>query len=447
MTKINQSPRRAWQTAILVMVLLSVTLAQSIELDLRQVRELALKNNSEIKLARKAVEKSGRQIEESRGKLLPTVSAFANYQRAWELPTIFFDNPNGPGKITFKMGSEHTLISGLNFQQPLYLGGAAWNGYQLSRLGKTMAELQAGSTRESVLLNATSAYFGLLFARSAVAVMETALQTAQENLKQVQEFKAAGKASDFDVLRAEVQVATYQPQVISARNNVRLAESRLRMVTGIDQQTELIIRDQLSYEPNSLVKQSVEDLYQLALEQRPEVGMITLRKTMAEKQLSLARAVQIPSLVFNTAYRYQGERQDSQFTKDDFFKSFNSSIAINIPLFNGLQTRAKIQTAKIGIREIEDQKEALLRNIRMEVEAAYFTMEEAEQKVTAQTKLVEQAREAFRLAKLRYREGASTQLEVMNAELALNQAQMTYQQSLFEYNLAQAGLEKALNQL
>jgi len=83
----------------------------------------------------------------------------------------------------------------------------------------------------------------------------------------------------------------------------------------------------------------------------------------------------------------------------------------------------------------------------MEVEGAYFTMQEAEQKVAAQIKLVEQAQEAFRLAKLRYREGASTQLDVMNAELSLNQAQMTYQQSLFEYNLALAGLEKALNQL
>ncbi|NOZ75851.1 MAG: TolC family protein [FCB group bacterium] len=436
-----------WAFALILMALPGIALTQSIELDLGKVRNLALKNNPDVKLAQKAIEKSGRQIQESRGGLLPTVSAFANYKRAWELPTVYFDNPNGPGKISFKMGSEHTFISGLNFQQPLFLGGAAWNGYQLSRLGKTMAELQANTTRESVLLNATSAYFSLLFARSSVSVMESALQTAKENLKQVQEFKAAGKSSDFDVLRAEVQVATYQPQVISARNNVRLAESQLRMVTGLDQNTELVIHDKLSYKPNSLVSRNVDDLYRMALERRPEVNMIYLRKTMAEKQLNLVQAAQSPALVFNTAYQYQGERQDFNFSKDDFFKSFNSSIGINIPLFNGLQTRAKIQQARISIRETDDQKEALLRGIRMEVEAAYFTAEEAEQKVIAQTKLVEQAREAFRLAKLRYREGASTQLEVMNAELLLNQAQMTFQQSLFEYNLALAGLEKAINQL
>jgi len=439
--------RTVWRSIVPGALLLTILTAQSIELDLETVRQLALQNNPQVKLSQKAIDKASQQVQEARGGLLPTVNAFANYQRAWELPTIFFDNPNGPGKISFKMGSEHTVMTGLTIQQPLYLGGAAWNGYKVSQLGKSMAETQARSTRESILLEATSAYLGLLFTRSVVSVIESALETAQENLKQVKEFRSAGKASDFDVLRAEVQVATYRPQVISARNNVRLAESRLRMVTGIDQSTELVIHDQLSYEPNSLIEQDVNDLFQLALERRPDIQLLELQKAVAEKQLSLARAAQSPAIFFKTAYQYQGERQDLNFTGNDFFKSFNSSLSLSIPVFNGFQTRAKIQKAKIGLREVDDHKEALLRGIRMEVEGAYFTMQEAEQKVAAQIKLVEQAQEAFRLAKLRYREGASTQLDVMNAELSLNQAQMTYQQSLFEYNLALAGLEKALNQL
>ncbi len=439
--------RTVWRSIVPGALLLTILTAQSIELDLETVRQLALQNNPQVKLSQKAIDKASQQVQEARGGLLPTVNAFANYQRAWELPTIFFDNPNGPGKISFKMGSEHTVMTGLTIQQPLYLGGAAWNGYKVSQLGKSMAETQARSTRESILLEATSAYLSLLFTRSVVSVIESALETAQENLKQVKEFRSAGKASDFDVLRAEVQVATYRPQVISARNNVRLAESRLRMVTGIDQSTELVIHDQLSYEPNSLIEQDVNDLFQLALERRPDIQLLELQKAVAEKQLSLARAAQSPAIFFKTAYQYQGERQDLNFTGNDFFKSFNSSLSLSIPVFNGFQTRAKIQKAKIGLREVDDHKEALLRGIRMEVEGAYFTMQEAEQKVAAQIKLVEQAQEAFRLAKLRYREGASTQLDVMNAELSLNQAQMTYQQSLFEYNLALAGLEKALNQL
>jgi len=345
------------------------------------------------------------------------------------------------------MGSENTVTAGLNLQQPIFLGGAAWNGYQMSKLGNKLAQNQEQTTRQSVLFDATGAYYSVLFTRSAVEVMETALETARENLKQVQEFRAAGKSSDFDVLQAEVQAASYQPQVISARNNARLAESRLRTVIGLDPSVELVINDKLTYEPSDLTKQDIDNIFNLALTNRPEVRSIKLQKSMAQRQLSLARAAYSPALIFQTAYQYQGQRNDLNFTGDDFNKSFNSSLSLSIPIFNGLQTSAKVQQAKIGLHEVDDQREALVRGIRMEVEGAYFTMQEAEEKVTAQIKLVEQAREAFRLAKLRYQEGASTQLEVMNSELVLSQAQMTHQQSLYEYNLALAGLQKALNQL
>ncbi|RMF06605.1 MAG: TolC family protein [Candidatus Neomarinimicrobiota bacterium] len=428
-------------------LLLTVLGAQTLEVDLATVRQLALENNPQMKLAEKSREKAQAQVKEARAALLPKVSAFSRYQRAWELPTIFFDNPAGPGKISFKMGSYHTLVSGVNIKQPLFVGGAVWTGYQMNKLNAQLVDLQSQATKENILMDAISAYWGYLFARSTVQVMEAALKTAQENLNQVKEFQAAGKSSDFDVLRAEVQVATYQPQVISARNNARLAESRLKMVMGLDETVTLVPRDSLVYRPNDWSGYSVDDLFRMAVENRPEAQQIDLQKSLAKKQLVLARSSLAPALQFATDYQYQGERDNSQFTKDDFFKSFNSSLSLSIPLFNGGEAHSKIQQAKIGIREVEDQEEAFLQGIRMEIESAYYTMKEAEEKVTAQEKLVEQAQEAFRLAKLRYAEGASTQLEVMNAELALDQARMTYQQSLLEYNLALSGLEKAVNQL
>ena len=85
--------------------------------------------------------------------------------------------------------------------------------------------------------------------------------------------------------------------------------------------------------------------------------------------------------------------------------------------------------------------------IKLEVKNAYLTMREAEEKVSTQELTIDQAEEALRLAKLSYAEGASTQLDVLNANLSLKQAKMNYQQSLLEYNLALAGLKKAINEL
>lgn len=423
--------------------------AQSLELNLETVRKLALENNPQLKAAQKDIQKATTKVKESFGSLLPTVNTYANYQRAWELPTIYFDNPDptGPKKISFKMGQTHTLASGLKIDQPLYLGGSAWNGYQLAQLGQDLSAQQLKITRTDVLLNATDAYLGLLFARSVIDVNKQAVETAEKNLQQVQNLEAVGKGSHFDVLRAEVQLASLQPQLISAQNNARLAESRLKMALNLSSNQTVEVTEKLTYKPSPLTAIGVETLVQQAFQQRPEMQILSTQKVMAQKQVSLSRASLMPKLVFSTTYQYQGEKETTNFKKDDFFNSFNSSISVSLPLFTGYQTQSRIQQAKIELQKTSDQADLVRQAIRLEVETALFTTREAEEKVKSQEKLVEQSQEALRLASLRFQEGSSTQLDVMNAELSLNQARMSYNQSLFEYNLALARLNKALNQL
>jgi outer membrane protein TolC len=424
-------------------------LGQPLELDLETVHQIAVANNPQLKVAQKDRDRARSQVKASFGGLLPTVATYSSYQRAWELPTIFFDNPDptGPPKISFKVGQTHTLVSGIKFEQPLFLGGAAWNGYQLAKLGYNLSETQYEMTRETVLLDATTAYLGLLFARSLIDMSQQAVETAEENLQQVQEMEKVGKASRFDILRAEVQLASVKPQLISAQNNVRLAESRLRMVLNLPANQKLVVTETLQYVPDPLMAEKVEELVQKALEKRPEMQALLTQKAMAQKQVAISRSTLAPKVLFSTTYQYQGEKESTDFTQDDFFKSFNSSISMNLPLFSGWQNQTQIQQAKINLRILDDQEAMLRQTIRGEVESAFFTIQETEEKVLSQIKLVEQAQEALRLARLRYREGSSTQLDVMNAEVALNQARMSHYQSLFEYNLARTQLQKALNQL
>ncbi len=453
--------------AILLLSLSISLYAETLDLDLKTARKITLENNPGIKLAREGVNKSSQQIIESRAGLLPTVSAFSSLQHAWELPTMVMDMPGTSfiipgeavgspidlpiempgGKRKFKMGSENTIASGINFNQPVFTGGMIWNGYQISKIGYNIAQSQLKLTEQNILTNLTSAYYGVLFSKSAIIVSEEALQSSEENLAQVQKFYNAGKSSQFDILRAEVQVANMKPIVVSAKNNFRLAESRLRMVMGIGESTELNYTEEMELKYSDLTEKTLAELIEIATSTRPEMMIMNNQKQIANRQLSMSKAAFMPSIVFGTAYQYQGQRDDFKFVGDDFFKSFNSSISINIPLFNGFKNSAKLQQAKIAIKESDHQAESLTNGIKLEVKGAFFTMKEAQEKVQTQQKTIEQAKEAQRLARLMYSEGASTQLDVLNANLALNQARMNYQQSLFEYNVALANLKKSINQL
>ncbi|MFC1550118.1 TolC family protein [Candidatus Neomarinimicrobiota bacterium] len=441
--------RKIHSILFIVIVALSVIPVQSQELvlDFTAAKELALKNNPKMHLSQAALAISKTRISEARSALLPTIDAFSQYQRAWELPTVIFEDPFSDGVIEFKMGTEHTLVYGVNLQQPLFAGGAIWSSYQIARHGYNIAQAQLTATHQNLILNVATSYYATLFSRSVVRVMEEALETAQENLEQVQKIRAVGQSSDFDVLRAEVGVANFRPLLISARNNYRLARSQLKQVLGIDGNPDIKINEKLIYTKNEFSNINIEDLMIIALNSRPEMKILDEQKLISKRQLVLARSALMPNLIFGTAYQYQGQKEKFEFGNDDFYKSFNSSISFNFPLFHGLQTRARVQKAKINIRETDLQEKTLTDGLRLEVESAYYTIQETEQNVQTQMKIIDQATEALRLARLLYAEGAGTQLDVMNAESALNQTKMNYQQSLFEYNIALAKLKKALNQL
>jgi len=443
--------------------------AQVLELTLEKARELALINNPQIKLANEAVKKSDAQVTEARAGLLPTFSAFSSYQRAWDLQTTVIPNFLKPmfdplnlalynagylpeyqesdEYIEMAFGLESTLTYGVNIQQPLFVGGAIWNGYQISQSVRKITKSQFQATRQATLLEVTNAYNGVLFARSLMGVMQQSLAAAEKNLEQVQKFRATGMSSDFDVLRAEVQLATYKPQLVSAENGAHLAVSNLLRIIGLGDTELVIISEELTYLPNEYSNQSFQTLVAMALTNRPESKMLIEQQSIAQRQLSLAKASLMPSLVFGTSYQFQGQRNDLDFTADDFAKSFNSSLSLSIPIFSGLGNSARIQQAKVGLNETRYREEALIQGIKLEVEGAYYKMKEAEENVSTQSKVIDSAQEALRLAHLRYAEGASTQLEVMNAEVALYQTRLNYQRTLFEYNTALAGLKKALNQL
>jgi len=442
--------------------------AETLNLNLEKAKEIALANNPSLKLAREGVRKSSQQVIEARGNLMPTVSGFTSLQHAWDLqenkiPNFLktpFDMLNynmytaglipsfveQPEYLQMAFGLENTLVAGIQVQQPVYVGGNIWNGYQISRLAYSITQSQMKSTEQQIMTDLTSSYYGVLFAKSALGVTEESLQSAMENLDQVKKFYDSGKSSNFDVLRAEVQVANIRPMVISAKNGFILAESRLKMVMGVSDDTEFIITEELELNYSDLTEKSLEELMEMAFESRPEIKIMKNQKQIINRQVSMSKAAFMPSVMFGTTLQYQGQSAAIDFTKDDFSKALNSSVSISIPLFAGLKNSAKYQQAKIAVKESDHQYEQLKQGITLEVKGAYLKMKEALEKVQTQQKTVEQAKEARRLARLLYSEGSSTQLDVLNAGLAVQQAQMNYQQSLYEYNVALANLKKAINQ-
>ncbi len=468
-----------------LLLFLGLASAETLVLDLETAKEIALENNPTIKIAEKGVRRAQAQITEARGGLLPSVSAFSSLDHAWDLqknvipnflkPSLAptnraigdalltlgeqFDNPElkeqgqgmlqsvemMPDFLEMAFGLENTFVYGVQLQQPLFTGGALWNGYKISKIGRDIARQQLISVKQGLLDNVTQTYYFALFAKSAMEVSNEALKSARENLDQVQKFFDSGKSSRLDLLRAEVQVANLKPSVISAENNLKRAFSNLNIMLGFDSDKQIVLSDKLEYKKSLLQDMTLKELVEMAKLNRPEIAILDNQREIAEKQLAISKGAYLPTLSLGTTYQYMGMKNDLDFTSDDFNKSFNTSLSLSIPLFNGFKRSAKVQKAKIQTNEVRFQRNSAVDGIRMEVENGYYLLEEAEKKVETQQKTIEQAKEALRLATLMYKEGAATQLDVLNSNLSLKTARMNYQQSLLEFNNAISKLKKAIN--
>ena len=450
--------------SLLVMVLFLVPLtifAQEITvLDLERSVDLALKNNPNIRIAEKEVSKASAGVWEAYSNILPQLDASASFQKAWEIQETVIPNfiklmfPPGspeveqmPDYVKIAFGIENTFRYGATVTQPLYLGGAGIAGIQLSMAARDVAEENLEDQRQNLIYQTADAFYLSLLTKELITVQEEAMAQAQANLDNVIKKYNVGMASGFDKMRAEVEVANLQPELIAARNNYQLALTQLRAILGLKRDAVIEVKGEFQYAEDDFGNLPLEDIQNTALKDRPVVRALSEQKYMIKKGVTLARSSFLPKLFFQTDYSYMAMRNDYKFNQNDFSKGFTSAISLQIPLFHGFRSAAQYQQARLDYKKMLDTEKQVYDGIAAESEVAYNKLQEAKQKYLSAKQTVDLAQEALRLANLMYDEGVNTQLDVLNSQMALTRSKLNYVNSLYEYQTARYQLRKVTGKL
>ena len=275
--------------------------------------------------------------------------------------------------------------------------------------------------------------------KSFVKVAEEAVEVAGKHYKNVKSLFEVGMASKFDLLRSEVEVANLKPQLIKARNNLKIAELRLKTLLGLDLSQPVEIKGDITYET---FEPDQEECLIRALQNRPEISQLKYQKQMAGEMLKLARASSLPSLALAGAYNFWADQFN--FNKDAWQNFYVVNLVFTIPIFNGFSTSARVAQSKAMIRELSFTKRGLMDMVKFEVRQALLKLNEAKESLLSQGKNVEQAQESLRIAELNFSEGMATTLDVSSVQAALTMAKTNYLQALYDYVISLAQLEKAM---
>jgi outer membrane protein TolC len=407
------------------------------KLTLDDALRFALENSFAIRQARERLKEQEGLIVEVRADALPNVSASGRYTR---------DDRDFTQGLAGGRGYQD-WTAGVYVRQVLYRGGAVGAALDAARTTREAAVLDLRAVVDEVLLQVRTRFADVLLARERIEVREQGVNLLREQLQTVRNRFEAGSVSQFEVLTAEVALANAQPPLINARNSFRIAVDELRSVLGYrggfgPDLTKLPeFAGELRFDP---VQFQLESSLAAARERRPELLRLEQIRLARESGVTVARSGYLPQLYLTAGYETRKLQASNAFS--DSRDGWTAGLEGSWALFDGARTRGQVAQARARLNQARLGVSEQTLDIEVEVRRALSGLQEAAELAEAAGKVVGQAEEALRLADVRYRNGAATQLDVLQARVALTEAQLNRLEANYRHTVALATVRRAIGE-
>ncbi len=407
------------------------------KLTMKDCLKLAINNN---KMLQSLVEEKeiGRGEElKSYSAILPSVGVTAEYMRRDRPMSI------NTGAAVITLGDRDNYSAGLRVTQPIFAGGSIIARLNTGKLYALLADQTVRGGLENVIFDAARQYYDVLLSQHLYDNSAEAVRSAQAQLDDTKKRRQSGVASDFDVLRAEVELSNFKAEMIQNKNAINVSRANLLKTMGVSQDSAVVLSDELVYMPLTM---KMEQAVEVAYRNRPDLFSRQFNIKMQKELLTIARSRYFPMV--NGFYDNMLTNPDPHdSTKIEWGNAWDIGITATWPLFDGFAREGDIirQKARLKQSQIDlvDAEETAL----FELTKALFTIENAAEFVDSQALNLTRAKEGLRLAEVGYREGTKTQVETIDAQAALTKARAFYYQAIYTHNVAKLMLQKAMGTL
>jgi len=415
-------------------------------LTLEESINIALKNSVVLNIAKEGSKDAAAQKKEALTGFLPKFSTSYNYTRFNEPPfSRFQDMPVGPlasmNGMEVPVGTKDNYNWTIEAQQPLFAGGAILAGYQASKIGEDVANLEETVKYQDIVQEVKIAYFNILRAQSIQTVAKQSVEMLKAHRDVAENYFKVGMIPKNDLLYAEVELANGMQAEFKARNAVELAKSHFNTVLkrGISEPVEVV--DILTYQS---FNKTFDDCLNIARQSRPELKISSLKTQQAGKLVRVAQSEFYPSLSVVGNYARFG---DEPSVSGSDYKDAESWYLMAVASWNFWEwgkTKFKVDSSKAKESQAENLAKELNDQITLEIKNALLLLQETEYQISVSKKLIEQTEENFRISEERYKERIATSTEVLDAQTLLTKAKSEYVNSLGDYNINYAKLLRAM---
>lgn len=431
------------KTLLLVMTLvgsgITMNAQEKLSLTLDKAIEIALSENPTIKVAGQEIALKKESMKEAYSGLFPEASIVGSYSRVIEKQTMAMKFGGTPMKI--KVGTENSYNAGLQLSLPVY-APALYKAINLSETDVNLAVEKSRASKLDMINEVTKAYYQLLLAQDSYEVLKKSFAQSEANFNVVNAKYEQGRVSEYDKIRAEVQVRSLKPSVVSAGNGVNLATLQLKVLMGVDAALGIEVTGNLKdYEQEMYVAALSSD--PVSLENNSALKQLDLNKKMLDNTLSLTRTNFLPTLAASFNYSYSSLNDDYKIAHYEWYPYSSVGLNLSIPLFKA-SNFTKIKKVKIQMNQLVENRNYTEKQLKMQATSYIDNMQASAEQIESNKENVKQAIKGREIAKKRYEVGAGTILELNDSEVSLTQAELTYNQSIYDYLTSKADLNKLI---
>ena len=407
---------------LLYVAIQSAQAQDTLRITLQDAVRIALSDNPTIKVA-------GQEI------LLKKEARREGYSRAIKKQSFAM-----MGEV-IEVGTDNTYSGGLSVSLPVF-APALYKSISLTSTDVNLAVEKSRASRLDMVNQVTKAFFQLLLAQDSYEVLLKSYKQSEDNYNVVKAKYEQGTVSEYDKISADVQMRSLKPTVVSARNGVNLANLQLKVLMGMESDVKVAVEGNLKdYEMSMFTRQAMprpDNLINNSTLKQLELNALQLKQTLKLQYTNF-----MPTLSASFQYMYTSMNDNFKFKEYDWRPYSTIGLNLSIPLFKG-SNFTQLKQTRIQMKQLEENRINTERQLTMQATSYLDNMAASTEQVVSNKEAIFQAEKGRTIAEKRYEVGKGTILELNSSEVALTEAQLTYNQSIYDYLVAKADLDLVL---
>jgi outer membrane protein TolC len=410
------------------------------ELTLERTVQLALARNPQLLLSQEEIEAAENIRKRAWSQFFFKVKGNYSYTRLHKAPILEGLNiPGFPDEI--RIGTEDNFNFNAAVQQPLFTGFSIVTQYELTKLGFDIAKVRYKAAKFDLIRDVKIGFFSILRAEKGVIVAEQAVQQLESQGKRAYDFYQVGMTPKNDYLKAHVELANAEQELIVAHNRVQVVKADFNTLLKFPVDNPIKVKDILNYRP---LKLELEKAYEEAHINRPQLAEAKLAIEVALKEVKLAQSGYYPSIALNLNYSKFGDTyklNGSPFQREE---EWNVTTALEWTFWEWGSTGHEVAEKRNRVKQANHALQAVQDSVDLEVKRAYLILREAEKNIRVAEASIEEAEENYRMEVERYKQQINTNTDVLEAQFLLARARDNHYNALYRYNIAVAELQRAM---